>query len=139
MTEKTAGQLFRETLHQRWTARGMCIDTRPWEALPEVDREDLDAAAQAAIAARPADLTDLADWTELLREGNELRSQLAETEHQRDEARAETRQMQDAVHADLGQLLEVLGLGDYARPESPHEVFQQCVAKVRELTEGSTS
>lgn len=36
----------------------------------------------------------------------------------------------DAVHADLGELLEMLGLGNYARPESPHAVFRQCLAEV---------
>ena len=39
----------------------------------------------------------------------------------------------DLIHADLGQLLELLGLGDYARPESSHEVFQQCIAAVARL------
>jgi hypothetical protein len=36
----------------------------------------------------------------------------------------------DLVHSDLGQLLEAVGLGDYARPESPHEVFQMALAEV---------
>ena len=31
----------------------------------------------------------------------------------------------DLVLSDLGEMLEALGLGDYARPESPHEVFGQ--------------
>lgn len=49
----------------------------PWENVDPRGRRNWDAAAQAAIDAAPADLTDLADWTELLREGNELRSELA--------------------------------------------------------------
>lgn len=43
----------------------------------------------------------------------------------------------DMIHADLGQLLEVLGLGNYARPESPHEVMQQCIAKAARLRDGA--
>lgn len=39
----------------------------------------------------------------------------------------------DLIRADLGQLLETLGLGDYARPESPHEVFLECLASVRQM------
>jgi hypothetical protein len=54
----------------------------------------------------------------------------------RDQAtRAEVRRHvaeQDAIHADLGELLVMLGLGDYARPQSPHEVFQMCLARLRE-------
>lgn len=38
----------------------------------------------------------------------------------------------DAVMTDLGQLLEILGLGDFARPESPHEVFQMCLRRLAE-------
>jgi hypothetical protein len=42
----------------------------------------------------------------------------------------------DAVMADLGQLLNTLGLGDHARPDSPHDVMQQCIAEVaRRLSE----
>lgn len=43
-----------------------------------------------------------------------------------------TRTERDAVLADLGQLLEILGLGNHARPESPHEVFQQCLKAIME-------
>ena len=39
----------------------------------------------------------------------------------------------DLIHADLGQLLELLGLGDYARPESSHEVFLMCLEEVARL------
>ena len=38
----------------------------------------------------------------------------------------------DLVLADLGQLLDMLGLGNFARPESPHEVFQICLRKLAE-------
>jgi hypothetical protein len=47
------GQAFRTTLHERWAARGRPIDLRPWEALPGIDREDLEAAAKAARKAVP--------------------------------------------------------------------------------------
>lgn len=47
----SSGEAFRAALHERWAARGHCIDTRPWLALPEVDRDDLDAAAEFAIYA----------------------------------------------------------------------------------------
>ena len=43
-----------------------------------------------------------------------------------------TRTERDAVLEDLGQLLEALGLGNFARPESPHEVFQMCLRKLAE-------
>jgi len=43
-----------------------------------------------------------------------------------------TRTERDAVMTDLGQLLEMLGLGNFARPESPHEVFQMCLRKLAE-------
>ena len=43
-----------------------------------------------------------------------------------------TRTERDAVLADLGQLLDMLGLGNFARPESPHEVFQMCLRKLAE-------
>ena len=43
-----------------------------------------------------------------------------------------TRTERDLVLTDLGQLLEMLGLGDYARPLSPHEVFQMCLRKLAE-------
>ena len=39
----------------------------------------------------------------------------------------------DLVHADLGKLLELLGLGDYARPKSSHEVFLMCIDEVAKL------
>ena len=39
----------------------------------------------------------------------------------------------DAVMADLGKLLEVLGLGDCARPQSPHEVMLECIAGVAKI------
>jgi hypothetical protein len=34
---------------------------------------------------------------------------------------------QDAVHADLSQLLRVLGMGDHARPQSSHEVMLDAI------------
>jgi hypothetical protein len=37
---------------------------------------------------------------------------------------------QALIHGDLSQLLDLLGLGSYARPQSPHEVFRQCLAEV---------
>src|SRR5580704_10741872 len=39
----------------------------------------------------------------------------------------------DLVHADLGKLLNLLGLGDHARPESSHEVFLMCIDEVARL------
>lgn len=49
MTEKIPGQVFREALHERWSARGQCIDTRAWDELPQADQDDLEAAAQAVL------------------------------------------------------------------------------------------
>lgn len=45
--------------------------------------------------------------------------------------RREAQSEREAVRADLGQLLELLGLGDYGRPQSPHEVFLECLSGVR--------
>lgn len=39
----------------------------------------------------------------------------------------------DLIHADLGKLLDLLGLGDYARPQSSHEVFLTCLEEVAKL------
>lgn len=36
---------------------------------------------------------------------------------------------QDAVHADLSQLLRVLGMGDHARPQSSHEVMLEAISE----------
>lgn len=38
---------------------------------------------------------------------------------------------QALIHADLSRLLDLLGLGAYARPESPHEVFLMCIEQVK--------
>lgn len=40
---------------------------------------------------------------------------------------------QDAVHADLSQLLRVLGMGDHARPQSSHEVMLDAINEVGRL------
>lgn len=39
----------------------------------------------------------------------------------------------DLIRADLGRLLDLLGLGDGARPQSPHEVFTACLEEVAKL------
>ena len=39
----------------------------------------------------------------------------------------------DLIHRDLGKLLELLGLGDFARPQSSHEVFMMCLEEVAKL------
>ncbi|GJE55242.1 hypothetical protein [Methylobacterium thuringiense] len=38
---------------------------------------------------------------------------------------------QDTLHADLSELLTILGMGDHARPQSPHEVFQEALSVLR--------
>jgi hypothetical protein len=38
---------------------------------------------------------------------------------------------------DLRELLEALELGTHARPASPHEVFQECIAEVRRLKQSA--
>lgn len=40
---------------------------------------------------------------------------------------------QQAVHDDLALLLRVLGLGDHARPQSPHEVMLEAISKAGRL------
>jgi hypothetical protein len=42
----------------------------------------------------------------------------------------------DLILGDLGDLLEALGLGDYARPVSPHEVMRQCIDEAAKLRNG---
>jgi hypothetical protein len=54
-----------------------------------------------------------------------------------EETAADTRSERDLIHADLGQLLDMLGLGDFARPESSHEVFQQCLARLASFRSGA--
>lgn len=51
----------------------------------------------------------------------------------RQEATTAHRAEQEAMHADLSQLLELLGLGTHARPQSPHEVFTECLTAIRTL------
>jgi hypothetical protein len=48
-----------------------------------------------------------------------------------------SREAYGLILEDLGELLEVCGLGDYARPESPHEVMQQVIAEVRRLRDAA--
>lgn len=38
-----------------------------------------------------------------------------------------------SIHEDLMQLLRVLGMGDHARPRSPHAVFLECIARTNDL------
>lgn len=38
----------------------------------------------------------------------------------------------DIAQSDLAELLTVLGIGDHARPQSPHEVFQEALGVLRE-------
>lgn len=37
----------------------------------------------------------------------------------------------DILHADLCELLTILGMGDHARPQPPHEVFQEALGVLR--------
>lgn len=39
----------------------------------------------------------------------------------------------DTLQNDLADLLRALGLQDHARPQSPHEVFRECIEKVKRL------
>jgi hypothetical protein len=39
----------------------------------------------------------------------------------------------ESALADLGLLLRTLGLGDHARPQSPHEVMLEAIEEVRRL------
>jgi hypothetical protein len=42
---------------------------------------------------------------------------------------------QEAIHGDLRDLLQALGMFDGARPESPHQVMQKAIAEVRDMAE----
>jgi hypothetical protein len=44
---------------------------------------------------------------------------------------------QRAVHEDLALLLRVLGLGDHARPQSPHEVMLDAINEVGKLRQAA--
>lgn len=39
---------------------------------------------------------------------------------------------EDIFHSDLTELLTLLGMGDHARPQSPHEVFQEALGVLQE-------
>jgi hypothetical protein len=47
---------------------------------------------------------------------------------------ASTNRERDVIMADLGDLLTALDLGDFARPESPHEVMRMCIRKAAQLS-----
>ena len=51
--------------------------TSAWDSDGFAGRDDWAAAAKAAVKAAPVDLTDLAEWVELLRERDEARAELA--------------------------------------------------------------
>jgi hypothetical protein len=56
------------------------------------------------------------------------------------EQRIAERGNRDLMHADLGDLLEACGMGNFARPQSSHEVMREAIAKVRTLaTEGAAA
>jgi hypothetical protein len=40
----------------------------------------------------------------------------------------------DVIRADLGDLLTALDLGDFARPETPHDVMRMCIRKAARLS-----
>lgn len=63
MSTVTPGRAFREELHRRWTARGLSVDTRSYDDLPEEDRADLEAAAMAAVSAVTSAFLDAAGVT----------------------------------------------------------------------------
>jgi hypothetical protein len=56
---------------------------------------------------------------------------------ERERGIADHRAEQDAVHADLSQLLRVLGLGDHARPQSPHEVMLDAINEAGRLRQSA--
>ncbi|WP_375453490.1 hypothetical protein [uncultured Methylobacterium sp.] len=39
---------------------------------------------------------------------------------------------QDVLRQDLSDLMEVAGMEDFARPISPHQVFQEALGKIRD-------
>ncbi|WP_232629185.1 hypothetical protein [Methylobacterium sp. Leaf118] len=43
----------------------------------------------------------------------------------------------DIAQADLAELLTILGMGDHARPQSPHEVFQDALSVLRRRLGGT--
>ena len=102
-TEATPGQAFRATLIERWSARGRCVDGRSWDQLPKEDRDDLEAAADAALmVAIPVVATRLAEATE---ENTRLMLTFdSQYRNERDEARAELAQARKAHHAMVAQL-----------------------------------
>lgn len=47
---------------------------------------------------------------------------------------ASTNRERDVIMADLGDLLTALDLGDFARPETPHDVMRMCIRKAAQLS-----
>jgi len=96
--ELTPGQAFRATLTDRWIVRGRPVDDRAWVELAAEERDDFEAAAQAAITAgtgkilaelRRRDL-ELADAVAMARRDQETFTTVSSAlEREREEARAE--------------------------------------------------
>ena len=47
--------------------------------------------------------------------------------------RALRNQSNEVLQEDLRDMLEALGLGYYARPQSPHKVFRECIDEVKRI------
>lgn len=78
MSETTPGQAFRDKLRELWIARGRCVDMRDYDALPQEDRDDLEAAAWAAVGiALPGVDAALGAAERLRLERDQARGQLA--------------------------------------------------------------
>lgn len=56
----TPAQVFRDTLTARRKTRSLPVDTRPWAAIPEEDKADLEAAVQDAMRAGGSSFTEWA-------------------------------------------------------------------------------
>ena len=88
-------------------------------------------AIAVAMASRAHDLADDPDPMVLSDETLTRRMLEAAAPHIAAAERRARMAEQDAMHADLAELLRALGMFDGARPQSPHEVMQEAIATVR--------
>jgi hypothetical protein len=133
-----AAQTLARALGDLLTVRANALaarDTLRWASPYGVARQALlilEGASMAEIDAVPAAYSDLTwpqntppydlycmGWENGFRMGAQSRDDGTVTRSER-----------EAMLDDLGELLVLLDLGDFARPESPHEVFRQCLEKV---------
>jgi hypothetical protein len=110
----TPGQAFRATVMERRRARCQPVDIRDYGQLPEEDRADLEAGAQAAITAGTGKI--LAECARYRAERNEARDQLKAVE----KVLAATRRERDQ----LGTVLDEIATSSDIHGELAREALE---------------